>query len=221
MTPDHSIEQTRIREIAKEYRERGYRVTLDPDVDVRPDFLADFRPDLIAVTDDDRVVVEVVAHGAAGERRLTELARTIDSQDGWRLEVVLLEPRNGVSHSGEEIISRDAVRAVLEESRKLMELSLLHSALLRAWGALEATLRAQLEYQSRASRLSSPAVLLKEAVMEGLLSREAYHQLMDISALRNRVAHGYESPEVDASVVGHLITITEELSKGEPTSHSG
>lgn len=53
MTPDHSIKQARIGEIAKEYRERGYRVTLEPDVDVRPGFLADFRPDLIAVTDGD------------------------------------------------------------------------------------------------------------------------------------------------------------------------
>lgn len=221
MTPDHSIEQTHIREIAKEYRERGYRVTLHPDVNLRPDFLAGFCPDLIAVTDDDRVVVEVVAHGAAGERRLTELARAIDSQEGWRLEVVLLEPRNGISHSDGETISHDSVRAILEESRKLMGLSLLHSALLRAWGALEATLRIQLEHRSSTSRLSSPAVLLKEAVMEGVLSREAYQLLIGIAALRNRVAHGYQSPEVEASVVERLIAITEELSEGEPSSHSG
>lgn len=57
--------------------------------------------------------------------------------------------------------------------------------------------------------------------MEGFLSREAYQQLTDIAELRNRVAHGYESPEVEASVVGHLITIVEELSEGEPSSHSG
>src|SRR5690606_35553421 len=124
-------------------------------------------------------------------------------------------------HSDGKTIGHDSVRAILEESRKLMGLSLLHSALLRAWGALEATLRAQLEHHSPAPRLSSPAVLLKEAVMEGLLSRDAYQRLIDIAALRNRVAHGYESPEVEASVVEHLISIAEELSEGEPSSHSG
>ena len=48
-----------IAKVAEDYRRRGYEVDVEPDGPSVPEFLGDFRPDLIARSPTEAVVVEV------------------------------------------------------------------------------------------------------------------------------------------------------------------
>lgn len=49
----------RVQELTREYRDRGYEVTVEPGPGQLPGSLSQFRPDLVALKSDDSVVVEV------------------------------------------------------------------------------------------------------------------------------------------------------------------
>ena len=54
-----TAEARRVQELAQEYQDRGYQVTVGPEPGQLPEPLARFRPDLVARKSDDAVVVEV------------------------------------------------------------------------------------------------------------------------------------------------------------------
>jgi hypothetical protein len=84
-----SEEEKTIRRVAASYRKAGYRVAAQPKSDSIPSFLLDCRPDLIAEREDDRVVIEIKAAGSLkGSNDLVELAKRVESEPGWRLELV-------------------------------------------------------------------------------------------------------------------------------------
>ena len=45
--------------IAEKYRQRGYAVTLDPPPEMLPPTVQNYRPDFVAIRDDEKVAVEV------------------------------------------------------------------------------------------------------------------------------------------------------------------
>src|SRR5687768_4274458 len=92
-----TLERRRINGVAREYRKLGYQVLVHPGQEELPPFLAGFQPNLIVLSADDKAVVEVRTAETLRDRsrRLPELAGVIDAQPGWRLELVVTNPRNG------------------------------------------------------------------------------------------------------------------------------
>ncbi len=83
-----------LRRVADEYEDQGYRVTVRPTAHERPDFLASFASDLIAVRADEQVVVEVATRDSLiGDGRLVALASAIEAEPGWRLDLIVVTPR--------------------------------------------------------------------------------------------------------------------------------
>ncbi|QSJ15792.1 hypothetical protein JYQ62_28940 [Nostoc sp. UHCC 0702] len=54
-----ALEEKRLQSIAREYRKKGYQVLLHPSRSELPDFLSSFSLDMIAIGDNESVVVEV------------------------------------------------------------------------------------------------------------------------------------------------------------------
>jgi hypothetical protein len=52
-------EEGRLYDIAEEYKQRGYKVTISPPPNRLPKFLGDFRPDIVAEGPNESVIVEV------------------------------------------------------------------------------------------------------------------------------------------------------------------
>jgi hypothetical protein len=92
MSEIDSTEHRRVqRKVAREYRKLGFKVLETPTGEDLPAFLAGFSPDLIAISDDDRVVVEIKrADKLKGSNELTELAAKVDLQPNWRFELFTL-----------------------------------------------------------------------------------------------------------------------------------
>jgi hypothetical protein len=85
----------RVQELAQEYQDRGYQVTVGPEPGQLPEPLARFRPDLVARKSDDAVVVEVKPRGSLSDPELQKLAKIVREQPGWRFELVSSEAGTG------------------------------------------------------------------------------------------------------------------------------
>src|SRR4051812_50140633 len=84
------LENTKLQQVAAEYQQKGYDVSMRPDSSDVPEFLAPFQADLIATSATDNVVVEVKPSRDLTEGSLAPLAARIESALGWRLELVLV-----------------------------------------------------------------------------------------------------------------------------------
>ena len=58
-TPTANLERERLLKLAEEYRDHGYEISIHPNSEDLPDFLRNYRPDMIARREDDAVVIEV------------------------------------------------------------------------------------------------------------------------------------------------------------------
>ena len=81
------------RQVAEDYRSKGYEVSLQPGPDQLPPSLAGYRPDFVARKGDETVVVEIKSRPTSRrEPPLESLAKAVRALPGWRLELVLAEP---------------------------------------------------------------------------------------------------------------------------------
>src|SRR5437763_1996687 len=102
---------TRLRDVAEDYRRRGYRVIVEPSVNQLPEFLQSYHPDLIAESTDESIVVELKSSGTASEKDdWAQLAEAVRQHPGWRLELVLGTDRDQLAA---EPIPRTEVEARL------------------------------------------------------------------------------------------------------------
>lgn len=76
-----------VRQTADAYRDQGYEVSIDEELD----FLPGFRADLLARKGDRVKVIEVKTRSAlANVRELDELARATNEKPGWSFELLLV-----------------------------------------------------------------------------------------------------------------------------------
>lgn len=82
----NAAEQKSLDDAARAYEGRGYRVVKEPDTTQLPDFLAGFRPDLIAYGDRENIVIEVMSSAILPQSRdIVSLADVVNERPGSRL----------------------------------------------------------------------------------------------------------------------------------------
>lgn len=97
---DRSLQHQRLVKLAREYRNKGYKVTLHPRAEDLPPKLADCSFDLIAASEDKVIVAEVrtretlTLNGSEDLQRMTELVKQVP---GYEFELVITNPRSSAS----------------------------------------------------------------------------------------------------------------------------
>ncbi|MEM9452074.1 MAG: hypothetical protein AAGA75_26595 [Cyanobacteria bacterium P01_E01_bin.6] len=84
-------------EIAQEYQEQGYTVSLSPSAQDLPDLLADCSIDLIASRDYHTVAVSVRSKDTltlTGRDDLREITTRVNQQPGWEFELVVADSQD-------------------------------------------------------------------------------------------------------------------------------
>ena len=78
-----------------------------------------------------------------------------------------------------------------------MQLATQHveSAFLYSWSLVEATLRLVVHQEGLSSHRFSPIYLVKELVIEGVISKSEYQVLMNAISLRNAIIHGFKTTQ--------------------------
>lgn len=206
-TESHALER-----VASEYEERGYRVILQPSPAQLPDFLSSFRPDLLAQSADENVVVEVKSKAELRDHTLAELSREVAKHPGWRFELLLANPRSGQEVPTDAPVAEpQAAAARVEEAERLLDSDFTEAAALIAWSAAESALRQLASRENLDSIRGGSSYLLKHLFSNGLLARSTYDRLTEAMELRNAVSHGFESPRPAPDQVRSLIAETRDL----------
>ena len=137
------LERKRLQELAREYREKGYEVIVEPRKNALPNFLSDYQPDMIARNDEESVVVEVKSRSSlAHSEYLQSLADRIKEKAGWRFELVITNPKEeSVSKQASTLPSEVELVNRIQETRKLMTSGHKEAALLLGWATAEGALR--------------------------------------------------------------------------------
>src|SRR3954447_18305828 len=129
-----------LRTLRNRYEGRGYTFIARPTGNLVPSFLRGYRPDALAISDRESVVIEVKARrNPEGQKNLAQIAERVAGQPNWKLEIYYAGdfPRPVYGKPDEAEISR-----LLEEIRRLKDAGFSRAALVMAWAALEAVARA-------------------------------------------------------------------------------
>ena len=210
-----ALEKRHAHKVAEEYRRRGYDVIEEPSQDQLPTFLTGYHPDMLLrkADEDEAIVVEVKSRTSlAKEPQIGELARLLRTQPGWRLDLVVvdigeqLEALEGANPFTEE----DILRGIAEADR-LLASGFVEAALLRGWSAVEPTVRLLVERDGLTTGRSKPLHLIKQAVVNGVVSRTDYNLLFQALRHCNALAHGFVQPDFDPALARKLIDTAKQL----------
>ena len=107
-------------------------------------------------------------------------------------------------------LQENEIKSGLKVARQLLE-QYPESAMLYSWSLVEATLRLVAEEDGLSLRRFDPLYLVKQLVVEGIISQSEYQLLMDSLSLRNAVAHGFKTTPITQDSVDNLIKTTKQL----------
>jgi nicotinic acid mononucleotide adenylyltransferase len=206
-------------ELAESYRKAGDEVSIYPRVESLPSFLKDYDPDMIVHRGQESVVVSVQSRktlNLTSAHRLRDLVQAVEKQPGWRLEMIMTNSEDAAyTINADRSLQISEVETGLQVLADLMDRSL-ESAILYAWSLTEATLRLVTEKEGLISRKFDSLYLVKQLATEGIISRDEYRVLMNSRSLRNAIAHGFKTSQLNPDEVHQLIEITKQLLKNVP-----
>jgi Holliday junction resolvase len=206
--------ERKIKEIAKDYKKKGYEVIVEPQQSSLPEFLKKFQVDLIARSEDDNVVIEVKSSGSKTDfKRLEELANIINSEDNWRFELVFTNPKSELQlENNLKFIDNKTISSRIAECKSLLDSDNIIPAFLLGWTVLEASSRIKLRSLNANEELTKKPVLylMKSLYSLGVINPIVLKELEQLNQYRNNIIHGFESQISEWNVIG-LIEIIEIL----------
>ena len=212
-------EARRIREVAREYRDRGYEVFVE-------EFPSEFarlprtpRPDLIARNEDETVVIEVKSGRWSTEeaQALSRLAEVVDANQ-WRLELVVTNPRS--TPDGRIVPSEDSVEAWesrVETATHYFERREADPglALVMFWAGAEPMLQQAIEQVATAKTRIPRAVtgVIKNLYSLGLMTEREMDELLEAYELRSGALHRGERPNLSPKKLARWAKIVNHVSR--------
>jgi uncharacterized protein YutE (UPF0331/DUF86 family) len=215
-TDKSSREEIRITEIANEYRRKGYRVTICPSRNELPNFLSNYRPDIVVEDEKESVVIEVKSHqDLPNNQQICRMAEIVGAQPRWRFELVVTNPKGSTSVSSESRLPNiEELSRRLKKARRLVRSGDYEAAISIAWSAAEGLLRLIGKAENIALDRQSSSYVIKKLYSLGLVDNSSYQELSDIYKIRNSVVHGLVEPNLQSSVIFNFIeTIRRTLNR--------
>jgi len=214
-------ELKKIKELARDYTSKGFRVSVEPRGQDMPAFLRslDFCPDLIAESDAESYVIEVSSRDTAERlRELSEVVNAIEKRRGWSFILVMTNPRVPSPVPGPSPIPQlrdlqDSFRKVsnLDELSRKSNHDFSHAILLSGWAVIEGALRMYLDTGQSKAHEHSPRSIVRDAVMIGYITRKEGEFLSRVAELRNVVAHGGVNTYIPTSTIKRLLVLCKQL----------
>lgn len=204
----------KIDSLAREYRDAGYEVIVEPRNNELPEFLRGFEPDLLAKKLGDNIVVAVVAGGKGHKHgRIAELSELLSHRKDWRFLLVRLGSKTlrAYEMSAKGPLNWKEIEAVAGVARRLLEQQDHRAAILVAWAAFEAASRRVLTGDEQVPADAGPGEVTTLLYTEGLLNRQQYDRLQRLIDVRNATAHGYASRKPNNSELEFLLQLIQGL----------
>jgi uncharacterized protein YutE (UPF0331/DUF86 family) len=177
-----------LRTLRSRYERRGYTFIAHPAGDLVPPFLRGYRPDALAISDRESVVIEVKARrNPDSQKNLAQIAERVAGQPNWKFEIYYAGdfPRPVYEKPDEAEISQ-----LLEEIRRLKDAGFNRAALVMAWAALEAIARAFHSDDATGSGPMIPSEIVESLSRAGYIDGPTGRLLRNMIKTRNAVVHG-------------------------------
>jgi len=203
--------EEKIKEIAKEYTQKGYSVFTNLEFNNVPDFLKNYSPDIIAISENDKVVIEVKTKNSLSKSKdLESLANLIEQQEGWRFELVVTNSKQVVDMEREDS-SLNEISKLLLDAEELLNIDYVKASYILTWSSLESIIRKKLKNENIKSEYNNPIQMIKNLYTFGLITRDEYDFLHNHFKLRNLVVHGFNAPSLDYQITKNLINFAKNL----------
>lgn len=213
-----AMEQGTLEKVAQRYRDEGYDVVIRPGKEQVPPFLADFRLDMVATRGHEGVVVEIKPRriDLSKDPQISCMASLVNSQPGWKFDLVILEPETTVEKAAMEAAepSDEQLFQILQTADDLADKGYAPFACVVAWGGLEAAMR-RLRDDAELHGRTTPAELMRALYSNGVLSREQFERLRESYKVRSQVVHGLVPTEVNPALVRSVTATARDLVAGE------
>lgn len=194
--------------LAATYRRRGYQVVIKPVKDQIPTFLASFHPDLLALSQEDSVVVEIASPEKSEKEYWQRLTDAMKGHSNWRVDLYSREP----DEDGENM-SISHIQTRLSESKEWLAEGKIEPAFLVAWPATEAAMRQIADkYHVERSDIGT-GTLITRLYSDGFMEQEDYHLLRDLLKKRNAVVHGFRETILPEDVTNLLAVASRVLAE--------
>lgn len=186
-TAPDQLEEQFLLALRPKYEGDGYRFVVHPSANDTPEFLREFRPDALALSEKGNLVIEVKRRRAPEhQRRLSEMARAVQRHSGWKMRVYYSSPTNPQLYSKP---STEDLKRQFEEAKKLFQTGQLRASFILGWATLEATARA-LSHDEEKTKAMMPRELISWLAQEGYIDPQARHELRELVPVRNAIVHG-------------------------------
>lgn len=208
-----SLEKQRARAVAEDYRSRSFEVIEEPSPDQLPDFLSAYRPDLLIRKGDVAIVVEVKTRASlAADPQVRDLAQLLQKHPGWSFELVVVGEQEKLdTPETARPFDRVDIQKSMQTAGELLDSGFAEAGFVLAWSGLEATVRLLTEEEGITLDRFTPLYILKQAVTNGVISRDDYNLLMSALKYRNAVVHGFKVTSFDSDIARDLIVTSERL----------
>ncbi|MEG3436274.1 hypothetical protein V0288_04010 [Pannus brasiliensis CCIBt3594] len=199
--------------VANDYKAKGFEVIFQPQTEDLPDFMKNYRPDLLARRGEESVIVEVKSRSSldsATAQYLSSLSREIKKHPGWTFQLVMINPEK-IDNNSEAVYSWKLaeIEKKFANARQLIQYP--EAAILYLWSLIEALLRLLAEKEEVSIREVNPSYLIKKLTVEGVIDRNEYQMLTNAFSLRNALAHGFTPLNLPSNSVEEFIKLTEQL----------
>jgi len=163
------------------YERDGYSFYAYPPSDLLPQFLGKYRPDAIALRDDEKIAIEIKERTNEQSRmRLSEIANLFKAQEDWHFLVFNVDDLDRDPNI--RTYGIDEIEGALREVDHLGAAGQLRAAFVLGWAALEAATRALLAGEPQDKmRPISPDQMSEMLAANGLIEQNSAKILRDLS----------------------------------------
>jgi uncharacterized protein YutE (UPF0331/DUF86 family) len=205
----HLIELGYIGELVPQLEAEGYDVYLEPSKMLVPGFLGDFRPDAVAIRQDKKLVIEIISNGERKSPVKTNIAGLFAGQKEWEHRLIVMNPANKASNPAIQKVG--VISSSVSNLNDLIENKQYSAALLLGWATFEALSRSIMP--KTFARPQTPARLIQEMAMEGVVTPAEAATLRALAQKRNKLVHGDLTTKVSKSEIVRFQGILAELQK--------
>jgi hypothetical protein len=193
--------------LAKKYRDDNYEVEIEPPSSHVPFDLNGYRPDMIAIKGDSKLIIEVKQKiQRVSIERLQEIAKLISQHEGWRFVVMTPDDieNNYLPDDGNVCPTWEELSKQVNKIPVIIESIGNAASLVYIWGLIEAVLRRYaIDLSIPIERLPFTRIA-KHLYSIGELSMDELNLLLTTQAIRNKAAHGYHV-EITRDELNHSV----------------
>lgn len=200
----------KIRTVARDYEQKGYRVVLEPSNEYLPEFLRDVKPDMVVMSEDSNIVVEFKSSGSTAENeQMRTIAQLIQAQPTWDFEVYFVG--EDTKQDEGEVVNVETIKKDYETLEVLYKLDQNRAFLLLYFAVFEAVIRRYYPKFQSADTQKNVNSSIKDMYAKGVISKNEMETLDRLLDHRNRVAHGMRDRAVPRRTIEKAMEILKTL----------